>query len=152
MLIEIGKTIGAQLREYDFLARYAGDEFVALVQDTSSAAVRELCERIESAVSSFALRVDDDLARVGVSIGAATYPYSGRTFDELVIAADKGMYSEKAKRKRAQAFATTIPKPDMPFDLDMPYVVDLDAIDAIVEVDEVHVCPTEVVDVLQPEA
>ena len=152
MLIEIGKTIGAQLREYDFLARYAGDEFVALVPDTSSAAVRELCERIESAVSSFALRVDDDLARVGVSIGAATYPYSGRTFDELVIAADKGMYSEKAKRKRAQAFATTIPKPDMPFDLDMPYVVDLDAIDAIVEVDEVHVCPTEVVDVLQPEA
>ena len=33
MLREIALIIQAQLREYDFLARYAGDEFVAVVQE-----------------------------------------------------------------------------------------------------------------------
>ncbi len=33
MLREMGRIIQAQLREYDFLARYAGDEFVAIVQE-----------------------------------------------------------------------------------------------------------------------
>lgn len=151
MLIEIGKTIRGQLREYDFLARYAGDEFVALIPDTSSDAVHELCERIENAVSSFALSVGNDFARVGVSIGSATYPYSGRGFDELVIAADKGMYTEKAKRKRAEAFLSMIPKPGRPLDLDMPYILDLDAISQIIEPDEAPVCPNDVVQVVQAE-
>ena len=151
MLNEIAKTIKAQLREYDFLARYAGDEFVALIPDTSSDAVHELCERIESAVSSFALPVGNDVARVGVSIGSATYPYSGRGFDELVIAADKGMYTEKAKRKRAEAFLSMIPKPGRPLDLDMPYILDLDAIGQIIEPDEAPICANDVVQVVQAE-
>jgi len=151
MLVEIGKTIRAQLREYDFLARYAGDEFVALIPDTNSDAVRELCERIENAVSSFELPVGNDVAQVGVSIGAATYPYSGRGFDELVIAADKGMYTEKAKRKRAEAFLSMIPKPGRPLDLYMPYILDLDAISQIFEPDEPPVCPNDFVEVVQAE-
>ena len=150
MLIEVSRTIRAQLREYDFLARYAGDEFVALIPDTTSDAIRELCERIENAVSTFALRVGDDLAQVGVSIGSATYPYSGRSFDDLVIAADKEMYLAKARRKRAEAFHSMIPKPDIPLDLNMPYMLDLDAIDAIV--DETPVYPTDLVQVIQAES
>jgi len=34
MLKEIGQVIGEQLRDYDFLARYGGDEFVALIPET----------------------------------------------------------------------------------------------------------------------
>ncbi|HEY2867841.1 MAG TPA: diguanylate cyclase [Pyrinomonadaceae bacterium] len=151
MLIEVSKTIRTQLREYDFLARYAGDEFVALIPDTSSDAIRELCERIENAVGSFTLKVGDGVAQVGVSIGSATYPYSGHSFDELVIAADKGMYSAKARRKRAEAFSSMIPKPDLPFDLDMPYLLDLDAIDAIVDSDDIPIYPTDLVQVVQAE-
>ena len=33
MLREMARIIQGQLREYDFLARYAGDEFVAIVQE-----------------------------------------------------------------------------------------------------------------------
>ena len=33
MLREMARIIQAQLREYDFLARYAGDEFVAMVRN-----------------------------------------------------------------------------------------------------------------------
>ncbi len=102
MLMEIGAIIKAQLREYDFLSRYGGDEFVAIVPDTDSADVMELARRIETAVNNFSLAVEDAVAKVGVSVGTACYPIHGETFDQIIVSADKAMYLTKSfHRKRA---------------------------------------------------
>src|SRR6202008_1787675 len=53
MLREGASLIQNQLREYDFLCRYAGDEFVALVQEVVGLQVEELCLRIGNVVSKF---------------------------------------------------------------------------------------------------
>jgi diguanylate cyclase (GGDEF)-like protein/putative nucleotidyltransferase with HDIG domain len=103
MLKEISKVMRAQLREYDFLARYAGDEFVAIVPETAGFPIEELCRRIEEAVLSFSLPVGGKgSARVGISMGAACYPRDGETLDQVLIAADHNMYSTKAAHKRAK--------------------------------------------------
>lgn len=133
MLVEVGGVIRDQLREYDFLARYAGDEFVAMIPDTSAEAVYELCRRIEDAVGEFSLNVGHETAQVGVSIGYATYPYSGEGFDQLLIAADSAMYSAKSRRKRAEVFGRIIPKPDLPLEFDAPANGNPDDVDTIVE-------------------
>lgn len=100
LLQEISKVMQEQLRDYDFLARYAGDEFVAIIPETNTQAVIELCQRMEKAVREFKLNVGDGkFARVGVSLGAASYPKNGETLDQIIIAADKAMYAVKAKRK-----------------------------------------------------
>jgi len=136
MLIEIGRVIKSQLREYDFLARYAGDEFVAIIPNTSGDDINELCLRIEKSVENFELAVGADLATVGVSIGAAVYPYSGEGFDQLLIAADKEMYAAKARRKLGERQFPTIPKPERPLDFDMPIAADIYDIDTLFDVDE----------------
>lgn len=101
MLREISVVIREQLREYDFLARYGGDEFVALVPETEPGDVVDLCDRIEKAVSSFKLPVGEGkTASVGVSLGASGYPQEGETFDQMIVAADKVMYERKVSRKR----------------------------------------------------
>lgn len=101
MLREISNVIREQLREYDFLARYGGDEFVALVPETGSGDVADLCDRIEKAVCAFKLDVGDGkTASVGVSLGASGYPQAGETFDQMIVAADKVMYERKVSRKR----------------------------------------------------
>jgi len=108
LLREIGHTISEQLREYDFLARYGGDEFVALIPSTAGEDVGELRERIARAVTEFKLETHNgQFASVGVSIGAASYPENGTSFDQLVIAADRTMYSEKTTRKMTVAAAET---------------------------------------------
>ena len=100
MLREVARILQAQLREYDFLARYAGDEFIAFVQDLSVVQVEELCERIEKAVSRFSLHVRGGKhARVGISVGAASYGLRGETLDQLLIAADEAMYAIKSVHK-----------------------------------------------------
>lgn len=103
LLKEISKVMRGQLRDYDFLARYAGDEFVAVIPETDAQGVGELCDRIEKAVKEFRLPISEGLfARVGVSLGAASYPQDGNNFDQMVISADKAMYSVKSIRKQQQ--------------------------------------------------
>ncbi|HJP95547.1 MAG TPA: diguanylate cyclase [Pyrinomonadaceae bacterium] len=103
MLREVGHIIHSQLREYDFLARYGGDEFVALVQEVVGAQVEELCARIESAVSKFSLSVGKNrFASVGISVGTATFGVNGETLDQLVIQADREMYRTKSSHRSAR--------------------------------------------------
>ncbi len=103
MLQEIGGIIRGQLRDYDFLSRYAGDEFIALIPDTNSHDVVDLCRRIELAINEFILPVTSETyAQVGVSLGASSYPSQGGSFDEMVVAADRGMYAIKSHRKMEQ--------------------------------------------------
>jgi diguanylate cyclase (GGDEF)-like protein len=100
MLREVAHIIQGQLREYDFLARSGGDEFVALVQEVVGAQVEELCNRIETAVSKFSLAVGKNRsARVGISVGTATFGIDGETLDQLVIAADSAMYRVKSSHR-----------------------------------------------------
>jgi diguanylate cyclase (GGDEF)-like protein/putative nucleotidyltransferase with HDIG domain len=100
MLREVAHLIAGQLREYDFLARSGGDEFVALVQEVVGAQVEDLCMRIESAVSKFSLPLGRNrYARVGISIGTATFGIDGDTLDQLVVAADNEMYRMKSTHR-----------------------------------------------------
>ena len=100
MLHEVASIIQKQLREYDFLSRYAGDEFVALVPELAGIQVEELCMRIENVVSQFALPVGrGELARVGISLGTATFGVNGDTLDQLLVSADKEMYRVKSTHR-----------------------------------------------------
>jgi diguanylate cyclase (GGDEF)-like protein len=107
MLREVARLLQAQLREYDFLARYAGDEFVAVVQELVGDQVEELRERIEKTISTFLLPVSGDMyATVGISVGSATYGVHGETLDQLLIAADQAMYASKSEHKRRRRHST----------------------------------------------
>ncbi len=100
MLREMARIIQGQLREYDFLARYAGDEFVAIVQELVGPQVEDLMQRIETAVSEFSLQVrGGGQARVGISVGTSTFDVDGETLDQLLVAADQAMYRAKSNHK-----------------------------------------------------
>ena len=139
MLCQIARVIREQLRDYDFLARYGGDEFVALIPETTPVDVVELCSRIEKAVRAFSLNVSENkFASVGVSLGASGYPGEGETFDQMIVAADRAMYECKANRKRVALtnnVGRTEVRPPAPAASPISYTEDT----LIVELDETHV-------------
>jgi diguanylate cyclase (GGDEF)-like protein/putative nucleotidyltransferase with HDIG domain len=95
----ISLMLSLQFREEDFFARYAGDEFVALVRVN-----QEQCEalklRIRRAVDQFSFCVRPmKFVRVGVSIGSAQFGEDGLTIDDLLLVADRAMYANKHNRK-----------------------------------------------------
>jgi diguanylate cyclase (GGDEF)-like protein len=110
MLREVATLLHAQFREYDFLARYAGDEFVAIVPDVANDQVEELRERIERTVSEFSIEVrPQGRARVGISVGSAVFETDGETLDQLIIAADQAMYQAKSSHKSGALRAISSP-------------------------------------------
>ncbi|HAF16008.1 MAG TPA: hypothetical protein DCK99_20410 [Blastocatellia bacterium] len=111
MLREMGRIIQTQLREYDFLARYAGDEFVAIVQELIGTQVEDLRSRIETTVSEFSLHLRGrGQARVGISVGTATYGVEGETLDQLLVAADQAMYRAKSSHKLEKISLQKVPQ------------------------------------------
>ena len=144
LLKDVAAVMKEQLRDYDFLARYAGDEFVAIIPETDREAVLDLCRRIEKAVKEYRLDADEGgVANVGVSLGAAAYPSAGETLDQLIIAADKAMYAVKDRRKRKKQQEADAQRKLEELREEKPIEVNVEEIEPIEEVD-VEVEPIDV--------
>jgi diguanylate cyclase (GGDEF)-like protein/putative nucleotidyltransferase with HDIG domain len=99
-LREVGALISLQVRSSDFVGRYAGDEFVAILQVGPDEA-GDLVKRIQAAVDKHDFGIAGSTVAVGISVGWACFGVDGHTFDELLIGADRSMYADKARRKSA---------------------------------------------------
>jgi diguanylate cyclase (GGDEF)-like protein/putative nucleotidyltransferase with HDIG domain len=100
LLASVAAVIKNQLRQMDILARYAGDEFIAILPMASGDMAVSIAERISFALKShkFAVRPGSSV-EVGVSIGIACYPSDGETAAELLTIADRNMQHDKHARK-----------------------------------------------------
>lgn len=98
LLMELARLLLAQVRSSDFVSRYAGDEFVAIVH-AGPEETQELVRRIQRKIDRQDFGFGITGGTIGISIGFATFGIDGETFDELLIAADRAMYTNKARRK-----------------------------------------------------
>jgi diguanylate cyclase (GGDEF)-like protein len=103
-LREVGHVLLSHIRSTDFLSRYAGDEFVAILQVNSSE-ISDLVKRLQETIDQHQYSFREVGVPFGVSIGWACYDVDGNTLDELLLAADRSMYANKFKRKAAFAEA-----------------------------------------------
>ena len=93
----VADILRASLRAEDIAARYAGDEFVALLPGTPNDRAVEVAERICAAVRGhpFELRDRSGAARMSLSVGVASFPDHGDHIDRLFAAADRALYQVK---------------------------------------------------------
>lgn len=90
----IAEAVSARSRVSDVLARLGGDEFGLILPRATRQAAEEVASVIADVVAGYELRVEDQSARVGVSIGVAMF--GSLTATELVGLADEAMYRAKA--------------------------------------------------------
>ena len=93
-------------REYDFVARMGGDEFVVLLPGMEEADVIAKIAHLNTAVGDAGRRVVPE-SRLGLSIGQARFPVDGRTAEQLLAEADQRMYAAKTMRKMRQGKTAT---------------------------------------------
>jgi diguanylate cyclase (GGDEF)-like protein/putative nucleotidyltransferase with HDIG domain len=106
LLASVAGVIKKQLRQMDILARYAGDEFVAIMPMASGEMAKMIAERIRAAVETekFTVRTGRT-AEIGISIGIACFPEDGETSEQLLTKADRNMHQDKHARKLAPTLA-----------------------------------------------
>ena len=99
VLAAVGQVVSEGVRRIDTAARYGGDEFVVLLPETDPTGAFVLAEKIRIGVNELDLALPDDAIRPSLSVGVVSYPDDGGTADELMISADRAMYTSKRAGK-----------------------------------------------------
>ena len=102
VLVELGQRMQQHLREGDLVARWAGDEFLVLLDAVGTVAdAQQVIVKLKTALGQPLLSLqglmdaDQGVVVTGVSIGLAMYPIDGDDAATLVRRADEAMYRDK---------------------------------------------------------
>jgi diguanylate cyclase (GGDEF)-like protein len=90
VLVDFVERVSSLLRRPDHFGRFGGEEFVALLPETSPAEAMVVAERIRAEVES-------TLVQPGctVSIGVASSVHGEATIDTVLSRADQALYAAK---------------------------------------------------------
>jgi diguanylate cyclase (GGDEF)-like protein/putative nucleotidyltransferase with HDIG domain len=111
-LREMASAVQALLRPYDLCVRYAGDEFIVVLADSSREDADEKLRELQARVGDIEIEVrPGKRIRLAASAGASVFPHDGTTYEALLADADHRMYRDKASRRGAVAPTTPNPAP-----------------------------------------
>lgn len=102
VLIEVAHRLMAEMRNYDSLIRYGGDEFCVICPQVKNEGDSiKIREKLEEALS-FEYRFENHNLFIQTSLGMSTYPLDTTNLQELISIADQRMYEQKSQRKLAR--------------------------------------------------
>jgi diguanylate cyclase (GGDEF)-like protein len=102
----LGGILRKTKRTTDVVARFGGEEFVVLCEETDADGAILLAERIREELQKTTFHTPKGPLNVTCSVGVATFPVAGRDWDTLFKAADDALYTSKhSGRNRVTAWS-----------------------------------------------
>lgn len=94
VLQRVAGVLTSAVRSVDQVFRLAGDEFVIVLAGAGARTSEAVVKRLKNALSA-------DPNNPTCSVGIASYPKAGQTYNELLKVADQGMYLSKDHKDKA---------------------------------------------------
>lgn len=105
VLKEVAVRLLGSVRQADFLARYGGEEIVAILNNTSYEQAMLAANKLISVINSSEFKLKSDLSiPITISVGIAEYPRHAQTKADLIEIADQGLYMAKHDGKNKIGF------------------------------------------------
>jgi len=95
VLRAMARLLKESVRNIDLAARYGGEEFVLILVNTRLDGAVSLAERIRKQASKLKFEAEDQIFKVTVSMGVATFPDDARSKQALIEHADQALYYAK---------------------------------------------------------
>jgi diguanylate cyclase (GGDEF)-like protein len=110
VLVEVAQRLQQHVRDVDTLARYGGEEIVAVLPETDVEGAVQAAERLRATVADpLFLAAGQPPVSLTVSVGVAVFPLNGTTADALMRAADTALYDAKRAGRNAWRLAAAVP-------------------------------------------
>jgi diguanylate cyclase len=94
VLKTLARTLHDSIRETDFLARFGGEEFVLLMTGAEAPALREVADKLRTAVGGCGFHFRGNSVQVTISCGIACFA-EGDTPETVFDRADRALYHAK---------------------------------------------------------
>jgi diguanylate cyclase (GGDEF)-like protein/PAS domain S-box-containing protein len=94
----VARTLDANSRSFDLVARWGGEEFLVIIVNVDEAKLYRVAYKLRTLVGKSSIHVGNESIGVTVSVGAAL-PRPEDTVDALVKRADQLMYKNKSARR-----------------------------------------------------
>lgn len=91
----IGRSIAKRLREVDFFCRYGGEEFVALLPETTGETALEVLDKIRAAIANASFNYKDQPLEITVSVGISAFNQEDK-LEDVFERADRALYNAKS--------------------------------------------------------
>jgi len=95
VLKRLGEILRGLKRDTDTVARFGGEEFCVLCEETDMRGAVQLGQRIREALEAEVFHTELGKLKVTLSVGVATYPKDASDSPSLFEAADKALYAAK---------------------------------------------------------
>jgi diguanylate cyclase (GGDEF)-like protein len=95
VLKALSKVLRQAVRASDLVIRYGGEEFMILLQDTTSENADIVAENIRASVEKLEVQTGNVRIKKTISIGLADFPTDSETFWQAVKFADVALYQAK---------------------------------------------------------
>jgi diguanylate cyclase (GGDEF)-like protein len=92
---ELGAILLRMKRDTDKVARFGGEEFCVLCEETDTDGAHQFAERVRQELEKTVFPTELGKLRVTGSIGVATYPRDAETAGGLFEITDKALYAAK---------------------------------------------------------
>lgn len=96
VLHQVAQTLNQMLRKSDFMCRWGGEEFAALLVNTEPNEALQVAERMRRAVMHLTMDHEGTEISATISIGLSDRQSSEETLDAIMSRADQALYAAKA--------------------------------------------------------
>lgn len=93
VLKQVAQTLKTHLRKYGFVARWGGEEFLMVLEQSDLPEAEQVLENLRSAIANLAIPFEDQTIHVTITIGVTKNDGSGP--DNLLCMADNVLYKGK---------------------------------------------------------
>ncbi|MFP4296967.1 MAG: diguanylate cyclase [Spirulinaceae cyanobacterium] len=95
ILKALAKVSLNNLRKTDYLGRFGGEEFIAILPETARNTALEIAQRLREAIAQMVVPYETNLIQITVSIGVTTYHPRDDEFKKVLARSDNALYAAK---------------------------------------------------------